>query len=54
LAPASSLTLIAVTGWGQSEDRARTHAAGFDHHITKPVDMDALAALLGAAGSPRR
>ncbi len=34
--------LIAVTGYGQAEDRRRTHAAGFDHHLTKPVDLAAL------------
>ena len=38
--------LVAVTGWGQDEDRRRTAAAGFDRHLTKPVDPDALAALL--------
>jgi PAS domain S-box-containing protein len=30
--------LVAVTGWGQDADRKRTHDAGFDHHLTKPVD----------------
>ncbi|MFC5500276.1 ATP-binding protein [Caenimonas terrae] len=44
------VTLIALTGWGQAEDRARSSAAGFDHHLTKPVDFDRLNALL-AAGS---
>jgi CheY-like chemotaxis protein len=39
-------TLIAMTGWGQEEDRRRSIAAGFDHHLTKPIDVDALAALL--------
>ena len=38
--------LIAVTGWGQEEDRQRSKAAGFDHHLVKPVDPSALAALL--------
>jgi CheY-like chemotaxis protein len=36
-----------VTGWGQDEDRNRSRAAGFDHHLVKPVDPAALAALLG-------
>ena len=40
--------LIALTGWGQGEARARTEQAGFDHHLTKPVDVDAIAALLHA------
>ncbi len=32
------ITLIALTGWGQDEDRRRAKAAGFDHHCTKPID----------------
>ncbi len=31
--------LSALTGWGQADDRARTQASGFDHHLVKPVDM---------------
>jgi PAS domain S-box-containing protein len=38
--------LAAITGWGAQEDRARTREAGFDHHLTKPVDMKALKKLL--------
>jgi signal transduction histidine kinase/ActR/RegA family two-component response regulator len=38
--------LVAVTGWGQQEDRERSRAAGFDHHLTKPVDTDVLQGLL--------
>ena len=38
--------LVALTGWGQDEDRRRTHESGFDHHLTKPVDIAALQALL--------
>jgi two-component system CheB/CheR fusion protein len=34
--------LIAQTGWGQEEDRTRTKAAGFDAHLTKPIDPDTL------------
>ena len=40
--------LIAVTGWGQEEDRHRSKAAGFDHHLVKPVDPAALSAILAA------
>lgn len=40
-----SILLIAVTGWGQAEDRRRAIAAGFDHHMTKPVDPNELKAL---------
>jgi CheY-like chemotaxis protein/anti-sigma regulatory factor (Ser/Thr protein kinase) len=38
--------LVAVTGYGQENDRKETLAAGFDHHLVKPVDTQALAALL--------
>jgi CheY-like chemotaxis protein len=33
-----SLRIVALTGWGQDADRQRTLAAGFDAHLTKPVD----------------
>jgi two-component system CheB/CheR fusion protein len=36
------MTLIAVTGWGQESDRRQAHVAGFDHHLTKPIDPDQL------------
>lgn len=36
------LRLVALTGYGQAEDRQRALAAGFDHHLVKPVDLDAL------------
>jgi signal transduction histidine kinase/ActR/RegA family two-component response regulator len=39
-------TLIAITGYGQDSDRARTAQAGFDHHFVKPVDMQALLEVL--------
>jgi PAS domain S-box-containing protein len=38
--------LIAITGWGQKEDKDRAIAAGFDHHLTKPVDPDEVEDLL--------
>jgi CheY-like chemotaxis protein len=38
--------IVALTGWGQPEDRRRTHEAGFDHHLIKPVDPAALAAVV--------
>jgi PAS domain S-box-containing protein len=41
--------LVAVTGYGQPEDRAKSRAAGFDHHLLKPVDFDALQRLLAGA-----
>jgi CheY-like chemotaxis protein len=38
--------LIALTGWGQDDDRRRAVEAGFDEHLTKPADPAALSALL--------
>lgn len=49
-----SVVLIALTGWGQDEDRQRTAEAGFDHHLVKPVDGDELSALLASAIDQRR
>ena len=40
------VTLIALTGWGQEKDRRRSQTAGFDYHLIKPADVDALQALL--------
>ena len=40
--------LIAVTGWSDEADRARSRAAGFDHHLVKPLDTSHLAQLLGS------
>jgi CheY-like chemotaxis protein len=37
-----SLFLVALTGWGQDEDRRKTREAGFDAHLVKPVAPDAL------------
>jgi PAS domain S-box-containing protein len=45
--------LIAITGWGQASDKARAAAAGFDHHLTKPVDMGILRSLLHPVGSEK-
>jgi CheY-like chemotaxis protein len=42
----SELLLIAVTGWGKDDDRRRSHAAGFDHHLVKPVDPAVIETLL--------
>lgn len=46
--------LIAITGYGGEEEQRRALAAGFDHHLTKPVDFAELQPLLGTAGTPRR
>jgi PAS domain S-box-containing protein len=45
-----NLTLIAVTGWGQDDDKQRAMDAGFDHHLTKPVDPSVLQPVLEALG----
>jgi CheY-like chemotaxis protein len=39
--------LLALTGWGQEDDKRRSKEAGFDHHVTKPVDVDAMMRLIG-------
>ncbi|WP_309671839.1 ATP-binding protein [Gemmatimonas sp.] len=43
---AHSLLLIALTGWGQGEDRRRSQEAGFDHHLVKPISPRTIHALL--------
>jgi PAS domain S-box-containing protein len=45
------MRLIAVTGWGQADDRIRSREAGFDAHLTKPVDMVLLESLLVPRGN---
>ena len=42
----NGVTLVALTGWGQEADRRRATEAGFDYHLTKPVDPNALNELL--------
>jgi CheY-like chemotaxis protein/anti-sigma regulatory factor (Ser/Thr protein kinase) len=42
------IMLIAMTGWGQEEDRRRSREAGFDHHMTKPVEFEVLKRLISA------
>ena len=42
----AGLALVAVTGWGQAEDRRRSKEAGFDEHLTKPVEPEAVLAVL--------
>jgi CheY-like chemotaxis protein len=45
--------LVAMTGFGQAEDRARSATAGFDHHLTKPVDSQLLKSLIRTARSQK-
>jgi hypothetical protein len=40
--------VIAQTGWGQAHDRERTREAGFAYHLVKPIDLQALSALLAS------
>ncbi|MBP7513316.1 MAG: response regulator [Flavobacteriales bacterium] len=40
--------IIALSGWGQDEDRHKSTAAGFDHHLVKPIPSEDILALLGA------
>ncbi len=44
------IVLVALTGWGQRDDRERSLAAGFDHHVVKPMEINTLMKLL--AGLP--
>jgi CheY-like chemotaxis protein len=43
------MVLVAATGWGQASDKQRALDAGFDHHLTKPIDFEALSAILATA-----
>ncbi|MFC0250989.1 hybrid sensor histidine kinase/response regulator [Massilia consociata] len=47
------MMLIAATGWGQQKDRERAFDAGFDHHLTKPIDFELLRTLLQRVGSSK-
>jgi PAS domain S-box-containing protein len=42
------IVIVAVTGWGSDLDRSRTHAAGFDHHLVKPVNYSLIREILGS------
>jgi len=44
------MVLIAVTGWGKDSDKLRAADAGFDFHLTKPVDVGELTRALARAG----
>ena len=49
-----NIVIIALTGWGQPEDRNRSLAAGFDHHLVKPVDPSMLERLLAAPAREKK
>ena len=53
---ARSIVLVALTGWGQEQHRRRSAESGFNHHLTKPVELEMLQEILAAADSslPKR
>ncbi len=50
--PGRAATLVALTGWGQDDDRRRAREAGFDHHLVKPAEIEALQSLLASLERP--
>jgi CheY-like chemotaxis protein len=48
-----AMTLIALTGWGDQEAKRKSQSAGFDGHLVKPVDEDALLAAIAMARAAR-
>ena len=46
-----NIVIVALTGWGQAEDREKSRNAGFDGHMIKPVDFAALTKLLAESPS---
>ena len=48
----ADLTIIAVTGYGQEEDRRRSEEAGFNHHLVKPIDVRNLDRILAGLNKP--
>jgi CheY-like chemotaxis protein len=49
---AKTVTLVAVTGWGQDGDRQKSREAGFDHHLLKPLEFAELQRLIQTAARP--
>jgi signal transduction histidine kinase len=47
------IVLVALTGWGQEEDKSRARDAGFDHHLTKPAEPEMLERLITECGDRR-
>jgi PAS domain S-box-containing protein len=52
LNPGRPSALVALTGWGQEEDRRRAREAGFDHHLVKPAELHDIQALLASLEDP--
>jgi len=49
----SQIVLVALTGWGQEQDKERARDAGFDHHLTKPAEPELLESLIGDCADRR-
>lgn len=49
-APAAPALIVAVSGYGRDEDRRKSREAGIDHHLTKPVELAVLQAVLAEVG----
>jgi CheY-like chemotaxis protein len=49
-----AVVIVALTGWGQEEDRRRSQEAGFDHHLVNPVEPAALMQLLAGLSDAAR
>ena len=45
--------MVAISGWGQPEDKRRSHEAGFDHHLAKPVEFERIQDLLDQFAASR-
>ena len=50
----ADMQLVAISGWGQMEDRRRAVEAGFDMHFVKPIGFDSLTELLAKAPADKR
>jgi CheY-like chemotaxis protein len=50
---AGQASLVALTGWGQDEDKKRVREAGFDHHLVKPADLGTLQSLITSIQAER-
>ena len=46
------MLLVALTGWGQDDDRRKSMETGFDHHLVKPIDLESLNAVLADVRDP--
>jgi CheY-like chemotaxis protein len=52
--PIEQPVLVALTGWGEADDRRRSSAAGFDHHVVKPIDQEMLMSVVAGVAPNRR